>query len=72
MKLFIKTKPHAKRPRIQRIDDAHFEIAVREPPAEGKANQAVIQALSDYFDCPRSCFTLVRGQTSKNKIVEMK
>lgn len=79
MKIFVRTKPGAKVARIERIDDtlfasgreAHFVVAVKEPPIEGRANDAVRKALAYYFGVAPSRIRLVAGVASRNKIFEM-
>lgn len=71
MKYFIVVKPNAKVAKIEKIDDQHLKVHVKAPPAEGKANVAVIKLLSEYFDVPKSYITLVSGGVSKNKVVEI-
>ncbi|MDR2413298.1 MAG: DUF167 domain-containing protein [Rickettsiales bacterium] len=37
-------------------------------PVDGKANEAVIRLLADYFDVPRSRIKIVRGGTGRDKV----
>ncbi|MBI4395433.1 MAG: DUF167 domain-containing protein [Candidatus Omnitrophica bacterium] len=69
MKIFVKVKPNAKENRVEKLDENHFKIAVKAPPKNGKANQAVIEVLSEYFQLPQSRLSIARGQTSKSKVV---
>ena len=82
MKIFIKAKPSAKEERIKKIDppsprgfggtsEAHFEVWVKEPPREGRANRAIVQLLAGYFNVSASRVTIISGVTSKNKIIEV-
>ena len=71
MRVFVKVKARARRESVERIDDAHFTVAVKDPPVDGKANAAVLEALSDYFKVPRSRVRLLSGQSSKNKVFEV-
>ncbi len=52
-------------------DAMHYEVWVREAPDKGKANEAIIEALSDHFDLPKSKITILRGLSNKNKIVDL-
>ncbi len=70
MKLFVTVKPNAKVSLVTKIDNSHFRVLVKAPPKDGKANQAVIKVLSDYFDAPKSRFSLVSGETSKIKVIQ--
>lgn len=69
MKLFVTVKPNAKLNFVEKIDDLHFRISVKAPPQDGKANQAVVKMLSEYFDAPKSRFLLLHGESSKAKAV---
>jgi uncharacterized protein YggU (UPF0235/DUF167 family) len=71
MKIFVKVKLKSRQPFVKKIDDTHFEVAVKEPPIEGRANQAVIQALADYFDMTKSRLKMISGHTSKQKLIEI-
>ena len=71
MKIVITAKPHAKVNRVERIDDTHFRVFVKAPPRDGKANEAVLKALGEYFHLPKSRLSLVRGGASTTKVVEL-
>jgi len=72
MKIFVKVKIKAKSEKVEKIDADHFEIWVKAPPIEGKANEKVVELLSEYLDVPRSSLNIIRGAKSRNKIVEIK
>jgi uncharacterized protein (TIGR00251 family) len=40
-------------------------------PENGKANQAIIKILSGYLKIPKSKMKIIKGQTSKSKIVKI-
>lgn len=71
MKIFISAKPNAKENSVEKLDAAHFKVKVKSAPQDGKANQAIIEVLADYLGVPKSSLTLLKGQTSKNKILEL-
>jgi uncharacterized protein YggU (UPF0235/DUF167 family) len=48
-----------------------YKVSVKEAPVAGKANEAIIEALAEYFDTAKSNITLISGQTSKQKIFEI-
>jgi uncharacterized protein (TIGR00251 family) len=72
MKISVKVKPNAKQEKIEKVDESHFLIWVKERPQEGKANKAVIKVLSEYFGVPQSQVVLLKGQASREKIFEIK
>lgn len=71
MKIFVRVKTRARHEGIEKIDDNHFKIAVKEPPEDGRANEAVVSALADYFNRAKSDVILISGHTSKNKLLEI-
>ena len=66
--LFVTVKAGAKKNSVEPIDSTHFRVTVKAPPKDGKANFAVIAALSEFLNIPKSKLTLVRGETSKHKV----
>ncbi len=71
MKIFVKAKPNAKEEKIQKIDDGHYLVFVKEPPVKGEANRAIIRALAEYFKTSLSQVNIVSGHISINKIIEI-
>ena len=51
--------------------EGEFTVSVRAAAREGKANQALIGALAAYFSVPKSCVKILRGETSRTKLVEI-
>ena len=71
MKIFIKVKTNSKHPGVEKINDTHFTVSVKEPPTENKANAAIIKALANYFALAPSRINLIKGTTSHNKILDI-
>lgn len=71
MKIFVKVKPGAKENKIKKVDAVRFEISVKEPPKENKANFAALELLSDYFKVPFSKIRIISGATSRNKVIDL-
>ena len=71
MKIFVKVKAGSKNDEVTKVDDTHYVIKVKEPPVEGKANEAVIRVLSDYFHIPKSHVQILKGGQTKNKVIEI-
>jgi uncharacterized protein YggU (UPF0235/DUF167 family) len=42
-------KPNAKKGEVQRLSDTEYRVSVQPPAQDGKANEAVIDLLADYF-----------------------
>ena len=71
MRIQIKVTPRARQKSIQQAADGNFLIKVTEPADEGKANAAVIEALAEHFGVPKRSVTILRGETSRQKLVEI-
>ena len=71
MKIAVKVKPGSKREQVEQLDETNFTVRVKAKPIDGKANDAVIKVLADYFDVSKSGVILLKGQTSKQKIFEI-
>lgn len=71
MRLTVKIKPNAKTESVERLSDGTFSVRVKAPAKEGRANEALIKALSDHFDLPKSRISIINGLGSKNKVVEI-
>ena len=48
-----------------------YKVSVREPAVDGRANEAISQALGKHFKVARSSVRLVSGRTSRHKIFEI-
>jgi len=46
-------------------------VSVHAPAREGKANRAVIELLAAHFSVSRSSIKIIRGESSKRKLVEI-
>jgi len=68
MKIQVKVKPNSKTEELSREGDS-FIVKVKEPPKEGKANQAVIKLLAEHFGVPHSQVRILSGLRSRTKII---
>jgi uncharacterized protein YggU (UPF0235/DUF167 family) len=71
MRINIIAHPNAKKPRIEKDLLGTLHIYVNEPPLEGKANKAVIEALVNYYKVKRNAVLLILGEKSKSKLFEI-
>jgi len=67
----IKVIPRARVNSITRDESGCFRVHTTTAPTDGKANDAVIRALAEFLDIPKSQIRIIRGQTSHNKVVEV-
>ena len=70
-KINVRVIPRAKQNKITVENDGCLRVHITAAPVDGAANDAVIRALADYFDVPKSQIKIIRGATSRNKVVEL-
>lgn len=71
MKIIVKIKPNSKENSVAKTGENEFALRVKAPAKEGRANEAVIKLLSAYFDVPKTSIAIIKGHSSKNKIISL-
>jgi len=71
LRIWVTVKPQAKKEEIRRTADAGLIASVQAPARQGKANEALIQLLASYFSTSKSSVRIIRGQTSRKKLIEI-
>ena len=69
--LAIKLQPRASKNEIGKASGPELRIRVTAPPVDAAANEALLRLLADMLDCPRSKVELLRGHTSRQKVVKV-
>ena len=69
--LSIKLQPRASANQIGEPLGNELKIKVTAPPVDAAANEALVRLLADTFDCSRNQVELVRGHTSRHKVVRI-
>jgi uncharacterized protein (TIGR00251 family) len=70
--LVIHVKPNTKVTQvISKLDDHTFVISLHAPAAEGKANEELVDFLSDKLNIPKTFINLKRGHNSRVKHLEI-
>ncbi len=62
---------NAKEVGIVRQSDGSYKIRLNVKPIEGKANKKLIEVLAEHFKVSKSSVSIVRGETSRNKTIEI-
>jgi len=70
LKIKVKVKPDSRTEEINQEGDS-FVVKVKEPPKEGRANQAVIKLLAQHFGVSQGQVRILSGFKSKNKLIEV-
>ena len=69
--LSVKLQPRASANEIGEALGNELRIKVTAPPVDAAANEALVKLLAQQLDCPRNRVELVRGHTSRHKIVKL-
>lgn len=66
----LKVIPNSKQSLIIK-DGEIFRIYVKKPAADNKANKELIRLLADYFKVKKNNIKIVKGEKSRNKLIEI-
>jgi uncharacterized protein len=69
--LAIKLQPRASANEIGEALGNELRVKVTAPPVDSAANEALVRFLAERLGCARNKVELVRGQTSRHKIVRL-
>jgi uncharacterized protein (TIGR00251 family) len=67
----IRVTPRAKRNAVTKTPDGSLKVYVTAPPEDGRANEAVVEVLANWLGVKRRQVEIIRGATSRNKIVRV-
>ena len=67
--LALHVQPGARRTAIVGPHGDRLKVAVSSPPAEGRANAALLEYLAERLAVPKSCLRLLSGASSREKRV---
>ena len=70
-KIDVRVQPKASRNQVDGFEDGTLRLRVTAPPADGKANTGVIALLAKTLGVSRSRLEIVRGHSSRNKVVSI-
>jgi hypothetical protein len=71
MKKKIKVVTNASRQEVKREKD-YLKVYICSSPEKGKANKELMKILSNYLNVKKSSLSIIKGEKSKNKIIEIK
>lgn len=67
----LRVSPGARRDELVGRHGEGWKVRVAAPPEGGRANDAVLELLARELSLPRRSLSIVSGQTSREKIVQM-
>lgn len=68
MRITVKVIPNARQNKIDEVDGVYL-VRVTASPTQGKANKAVIELLSKHFKISKSKIDIIKGLSSRVKII---
>ncbi len=70
MKIHVKVMPRARCNSVEKVGETYI-VRTTAVPESGKANAQVIALLAKHFRVGKSCVEIVRGHTSRSKVVHI-
>jgi uncharacterized protein (TIGR00251 family) len=67
--LSVKVQPRSSRNQIGPVAGQELKVKVTAPPVDAAANEALVRLLADQLDCSRGAVRMLRGQTSRHKVL---
>ena len=71
VELRVLVQPRASRSRVLGEHGGALKVALAAPPVDGAANEALVELLADLLGVPRRQVSLVSGQSSRRKTVQV-
>jgi uncharacterized protein (TIGR00251 family) len=68
----VKVDPRSSRNEIVGVVDKTVRIKLTAPPVEGAANEQLIKLLAERFDIRKSDVIIMKGESSRHKLVKLK
>ncbi len=65
----MRVQPRSSRDGVAGVRDGALVVKVAAPPAEGRANEALLRFLADALDLPASSVRLQRGARGRDKLL---
>ncbi|MBN2120719.1 MAG: DUF167 domain-containing protein [Candidatus Omnitrophica bacterium] len=70
MMLKVRVVPRAKKEKIEEFQQG-LKVYVTAPALEGKANKRLLEVLATHLKVKKSSLKIIKGQTSRDKIIEI-
>ena len=70
MRYAVRVVPRAKQNKVVE-EEGRLKVFLTDPPVEGQANKALIEVLAGYLGVRKSRIRIIRGEKSRDKVVEV-
>lgn len=71
MKLNIIVTPRSSKNELTLLSDGTYKVKLTTAPVDGKANEALIEFLSEIFDVSKSQIQIVKGERGRKKVIQI-
>jgi uncharacterized protein (TIGR00251 family) len=71
VRLVVRAKPRAHKSRVVGVRDGALDVQLAAPPVDGAANAELARTLADAAGVPKSAVRILRGESGRNKLVEI-
>ena len=71
VRLSVRVQPRSSSSGVAGVHGDALRVRVTSPPVEGAANEALVRVLATTFGIPVRAITIVAGQSSRTKVVEL-
>jgi uncharacterized protein (TIGR00251 family) len=68
----VHARPRAKESRVLGVREGRLDVSLAAPPVDGAANAELVATLAAALGVAKSRVELVRGETGRNKVVEVR
>lgn len=69
--LALRVQPRASRDEVAGLHGDRLKVRISAPPVDGAANRHLCRYLADLFEVPAASVRLIRGETGRDKTVEV-
>jgi len=71
MLINVKVNTNSSKREVIKINESSYIIKFKTAREKGKANEKLIEILSEYFRIPKSRIQIIKGLTSSRKVIEL-
>ena len=71
VRLDVRARPRAHKSRLVGAREGALEVQLAAPPVDGAANDELVRTLAAALGVAKSAVHIVRGETGRNKLVEI-
>ena len=72
VRIEVEVKVRASRTSVLGVKSERLSVALAAPPVDGAANDVLLRLLAEVFELPRRDVSLVGGEKSRRKVVELR